>query len=170
MPTMQAEPPSSKTPNPAAAIQIEVKPGDPKPRMKGKRYLCGVALDAPFTYKCVGGISFQKWEGQTQFDSKGKLTTPAKLGCILELADEQVKIAKEAISNHYIQVTQGPRGGEAGAENVVTLVRDFVTTDETYEPQDGDKPLGWWLYMLPVFEQMPVTFREEQPPTMVRRE
>lgn len=145
------------------ALEFPV-PGDVgKPRVRGKRYLVGVALDAPFTFKCAGGVGFQKWRGQFTYDSHGRVPSNFKIGLPLDLADDQLKIVRDDVARKIIQTTRDTSG------KVVT-VREFVRSDLAYEPSEDDKPLGWWLYIMPLFDSMPTGFDEgANPPTLVRR-
>lgn len=142
-------------------------------RPPAKRYIVGIAPDAPFDNDTRGGVAFQKYGGPVTFDPKGKLENSDRtpLGMVLELTASQVEVMKHRVGNTVIRVLRGEDGHVVRCDKWPVRWRDAVgnwIANPHYDPKPGDEPIGKYLYCVPVDNVAAEQFRKTAPPCMVR--
>lgn len=147
---------------PSGAIKIDMKKVDRKPAPKTRRYWHGVMRDAPFDVTSRGGIAFSKFSRRTPINEEGKLdeaNIPHDLGMVSELTDDQIDVIKKRVANIVIRCSR--EGGK-------THLRTKLCLDDPkgYRPMPGDSPLGYWLYLIPIADSMPIGWRSSAPERM----
>lgn len=153
---------------------------------KTRRYWIGIREDAPLEHTDAGGISVMKFSGPPPVDDDGQFN-PKKIhgrGLIHALTDEQVAKFAERVANIIVRVeTQvsdsvNPQTNERRSRETITRwmhldsVKYDVRKDREGKPQElrtftfqkNDVPLGYFLYCVPLREQMPIGWRDEKTP------
>ncbi len=132
---------ASGRPGPAAApetgVPLKVRPVRPAtPRGERLPYWCGTLPGAPFAHVAAGGVSFEgdRWEGSGAGKSLSR-------GAVHRLADAQVEFARKKVAEKVVRSISAPEGAAPRA-----VILD--SSDPRYLPENGDVPLGAWLYMI----------------------
>lgn len=140
----------------------------PTPRKETQRsYWCGITTDAPTVCAHLGGFEFPRDEGMLSAqDGKPTMIDHVKKGKVLKLTDAEVALIKERLADKIV------RGRGIVCRSGTGW---FVDIDgkskcgKPYTPQDGDRPLGCYVYMAKV-EGSVDQINSEPPPTMVPRD
>lgn len=152
---------------------------------KSRRYWIGVYPDAPFDHGSKAGVSFMKYKGPPPVDDDGAFN-PSKIqarGTVVSLTDAQVADFAAAVANVILRTGHAPSDSITpdGKPRSAFVVRKWmhldsveydVQKDRKGEPQTkrvfeftrDDVPLGYYLYCVPVREQMPSNWRDEKTP------
>jgi hypothetical protein len=159
-----SEPPKS------GAIKVDLRKVERKPAPKTRRYWIGVMPDAPFDQTSSGGVAFMRYSERTPINEAGKLDEriPHAKGMVSELTDDQVEVIRRRVGNVVLRVIRGG-GEEAEGKNSgkgARIVRLYLDDPRGYRPVAGDSPLGYWLYMVPISERMPMDWRSATPERM----
>lgn len=153
---------------------------------KTRRYWIGLREDAPLEHTDAGGISVMKYSGPPPVDDDGQFN-PKKIqarGLVHALTDAQVAKFAERVSNIAVRVETktsdsiDPKTNKPRTVQTVTRWMHFdsveydVRKDREGKPQkrreftfqENDVPLGYFIYCVPLREQMPVAWRDEKTP------
>jgi hypothetical protein len=157
-----------RTPN---AVTVDVEKHAPPPRATRQFYLCGVTHDAPAGYYTMGGINFQKTEGElrTRHDGNQECIADVRDGTVHQLTDEQVALIKQHVANKVI------RGYQVVARKGHTHYEGRPYSKDGHRlhafiPHESDIPIGCFLYMVRVDSRKDRPFATEDIPTMVPRD
>lgn len=146
---------------PAAAshepLRLDLNDSKPRAKIPTKRYWIGMLLGSPVEGCSRGGVSFQKIVGPLEFETDGSIKNPAaaRLGEVVELTDDQLKVALERIASTVVRTTRNPVGKMTSARLVSTKWRDVSgnwVADVRHDPMPGDEPLGSFIYIQRVTE------------------
>lgn len=156
--------------NPSGAVKIDLRRVERKPAPKTRRYWIGVMPDAPFDQTSSGGFAFIRYSERAPINEDGKLDEriPHAKGMIAELTESQLEVITRRVSNVVIRVVRG-KGAEADKNNRgkgAQIIRLYLDDPRGYRPAPGDSPLGYWLYMVPIAERMPLDWRSATPERM----
>ena len=151
---------------PSGAVKIDLKKIDRKPTPKTQRYWMGVMNDAPFDQTSSHGIAFVRYSERTPINEDGKLDEriPHAKGTVAELTADQVEVIKKRVGNVVIRVIRSAVEGEHGKG--ARIQKLYLDDSRGYRPAPGDSPLGHWLYMVPITDRMPVSWRNATPERM----
>ena len=136
-------------------LRIPVERSKPIPAVPRDYYWCGCTEDAPSHNLTAGGISFPLWNGKVVEKAPGKF----------EYID---RIAKGQV-NHLTDATVA-LVLERAAEKVVrngSLLSIKGSPQRPFIPQQGDIPLGEYMYMIKVRNRDDRPFQD--PPTLIPR-
>lgn len=152
---------------------------------KTRRYWIGVYHDAPFDHGSKAGVSFMKYFGAPPVDDDGKFNESKiqRRGMVLPLTDAQVAEFSEAVANVVLRTGRVTSDSIApdGTPRTSFVVKKWMHLDSvqydvhkdrkgepqaprTFEFTKDDVPLGYFLYCVPLREQMPVNWRDEKTP------
>lgn len=157
------------------AIVLDHKAEDAPAPVPRDYFWCGVTRDAPAHYFTLGGINFQKYKGdvRTQGDGNQQFIDDTADGVIHHLAEENVALIKLHATGKVIRGWRQEVVNALDGEHPV-FRGDVLSANGQgkypYNPQDGDIPLGCFVYMVKVRNKTDrPAFPDEHPPTMVKR-
>jgi hypothetical protein len=153
---------------------------------KTRRYWMGVIESAPFDHCSKAGLGLLKFKGAPPVDDDGSFNS-SKIqarGDVYELTDAQVAEFVERVSNVIVRVQTStsdsvdPKTNKPRTRQVVSkwMHLDSVEYDvqkdrkgeampkRSFTFTTEDVPLGYFLYCVPLREQMPVGWRDEKTP------
>ena len=110
------------------------------------KYLVGITDDAPFHVVYVSGMDFPRMEETVTVSDDGTTSRIPHQGKVISMSDTQLETAKNAIARRYVR----KRGSSA-------IIHDLE--EPRFKARQGDIPLGRYLYMIPVGENMPSNWR-----------
>jgi len=125
-------------------------------------YWCGCLEDCPTHAVTVGGISFPLWTGEVREEAPGrfKYVDRTHRGQVHHLTDRNVALVKERLVQRVV------RNGEI--ISTLDVVKSDGTVLRRFVPQDGDRSLGEFVYMVRVRHRADRPMAD--PPTMIPRE
>jgi len=110
------------------------------------KYLVGITDDAPFHVVYVSGMDFPRMEETVTVSDDGTTSRIPHQGKVISMSETQLETAKSAIARRYVR----KRGSSA-------IIHDLE--EPRFRAREGDVPLGRYLYMIPVNENMPSNWR-----------
>lgn len=166
-----AEPPESSRIIPDA-VTVDVEKHAPPPRPERKLYLCGVTHDAPASYYTMGGINFQKEEGELKELKLGlqELKTGVRDGTVHQLTEEQVALIKQHVADKVIRFEKLDEDDRPLYTGHGTPYSMNGQRNRPYVRTARDVPIGCFLYMVRVNGRKDRPFDTKDIPTMVPRD
>jgi len=162
-------------------VELDLSRSAPPPAPPRNFYWIGVTPDAPWHYVTAGGVAFQKHRGEvTEGDIEGRQEFRDKVAPgapIHNLTDAHVARIKEEVALRVVRNYRTERREVRKGVSMNTYHGDILSTKSTkqggsplrqYVANEGDRPLGEFLWMIRVRHKDDRPF-SGTPPTMVKR-
>lgn len=179
MQATKAEPPSQPV-NTAAdrdaplSISASELAREVSKRPPATRYWIGFLPDAPKDHDDFCGFSIVKYEGKIELDDRtGAISNrPAlNLGSIIEMTDAQRDLVLSRIKDRVYRVVREDGGSPVLSDEPVKarIARcdKLSRSSLDYYEDRRDEPAARFIYIQPVRELMPTTFRKVAPPPLL---
>lgn len=159
--------------NPGDPVILDIEECKPPPIEDRDFYWCGSTADCPFDVT-LGGFEFPKSIGRIRADGPNGMPIMEpdyRKGVVHRMTETQKAVVLEHAANKVVR-NYGPRQDMKGPNGETLwkgkLVAKTGSKRRSFMPQEGDKPLGNFVYMMKVRNETdrPV----DNPPTMVSRD
>lgn len=118
-------------------------------------YWLGTTDDSPLQTVTAGGVEFPRALGKLT-DERGDPLTNLQRGRIAKLTDDEVALVRQRIAERVVRIS--------GQRRMVLSVRG--QRDYPFQPEAGDIPLGRFVYLIRLGDNLPHDWRERPPTTM----
>jgi hypothetical protein len=144
------------------AMHIELGPDDEAKVEQKHAYWCGIVPGAPIHRAVLASITFSRDQGLlAPKGQSGKyiMVDHVKRGQVHNLTLTHVELVLERAKLSVVRQFGNGRG---------SIVTKAGSHSRPYRPRPNDVPLGKYLYMVRLGEDMPRDWRESSPPPMVQ--
>jgi hypothetical protein len=148
---------------------LEIKPKDLEgkfpPEPPRERYWLGTLPDSPHYNVAIAGIMFQRTSeiNVVKGDPPRTVTTEA-LGQVLELTQDKIDQILSRVQNEVVRFRGKRLDDEGGRRGLILNINN-----KNFRRAEGDLPLGMYVYIVKLNEQMPDGYRINYPEPLIRR-